>query len=139
MRPSRIGLRVAACLVVVVATMAAVGSCRPPLRITKNGGAVHIDVQTLGEYPTTVAKVRLLDATNDAVIWEVRARGGAQLSTFELKAGANPRAISHVAWGNMEAVTPQQPTFTIDPSRPYILEVWGTGLVVTRSRARFSV
>lgn len=135
MRPSLI----VACSMVAVIAMAAVGCFRPPLRITKDGDAVRIDVQTLGEYPTTIAKVRLLDATSDAVIWEVRARGGAQLSTFELKAGANQRAISHVAWGNMEAVTPQAPTFTIDPSRPYIIEVWGTGLVVTRSRARFSV
>lgn len=139
MRTSRIVLLVAACLVVAVIAVATVGYYRPPLRITKTGDAVRVDVQTLGEYPTNVAKVRLLDPTNEAVIWEVRARGGAQLSTFELKAGENPRAISHVAWGKMEAVIPQQPTFTIDPSRTYIIEVWGTGLVVTRSRERFSV
>ena len=139
MRRSRVVLLVAACLVVAVIAMAAVGYYRPPIRITKNGTAVRIDVQTLGEYPTNVAKVRLLDAANDAVIWEVRARDGAQLSTFDLKAGENPRAISHVAWGKMEAVRPQQPTFRIEPARPYIIEVWGTGLAVTRSRARFSV
>ena len=139
MRRSRIVLLVVACLVVAVVAIVTVGSYRPPIRITNNGDAVRIDVQTLGEYPTDVARVRLIEATSDAVIWEVRARGGAQLSTFELKAGENPRSISHVAWGDIEVVIPQQPEFTLHRSRPYLIEMWGTGLAVTRTRARFSI
>jgi hypothetical protein len=72
-------------------------------------------------------------------VWEVRARGAAQLSTFELMAGENPRTISHVASGDVVVVVPQRPTFTLRPDHPYILDVWGTELAITRRLARFSV
>jgi hypothetical protein len=127
------------CGVVVAMSTAAVGYSRPPLRLTKSGKKVHVDVQKLGEYPTHVARVRLVDDVNDALVWEVRTHGAAQLSIFDLLAGENPRTISHMAWGEVVVVAPQQSTFTIGPSHRYVIEVWGTNLSITRTRARFSI
>jgi len=91
---------------------------RPPLRISKGVQGVHVDVQTLGEYPTDVAKVRLIDGSNGAVVWEVRS-DAAQLSTFDLNVGENSVGPSHVAWGTFEVVVPKRAgTFTIQRGHP---------------------
>ena len=128
-----IGLSVVGILTIVVLLHE-----QPPLRISSDNRGVHVDVQTLGEYPTDVAKVRLIDNANGAVVWEVRS-DSAQLSTFDLNTGENSVALSHVAWGNFEVVVPNRAkTFTIERRHLYTLEVWGTSLSITRRRAKFS-
>jgi hypothetical protein len=138
MRPGRfVGIIVAIGSIAIAAI--ALVYYRPPLRVATDVASVHVDVQTLGEYPTDVTKVRLMDARTDAVVWEVRSHGRAQLSTFDLNAGENRVGISHVAWGSFEVVQPRRATFEIKREQPYVLEVWGTNLPITRSRARFTL
>jgi len=110
---------------------------RPPLQVVVSDVAIHVEVQTLGEYPTRVTKVRIIDIGEQSVVWEIQSRGLAQLSTFDLKSGENSVAISHVAWGSFDVLAPRSATFEIKRKRPYILEVWGTSLSFTRSSARF--
>jgi hypothetical protein len=43
----------------------------PPLRLVRSGSAIVVDVQILGEYPTTVNRIRLSDLSQSAVVWEV--------------------------------------------------------------------
>jgi hypothetical protein len=42
----------------------------PPLRLVRTGTKITVDVQTLGEYPTTVNQFRLSDVNQSAVLWE---------------------------------------------------------------------
>jgi len=81
--------------------------------------------------------MRLIAVRTGGVVWEVCSHGEAQLSTFDLNAGENDVAISHVAWGSFDVVTPRRSTFMIERNRPYLLEVWGTHLAITRSHMQF--
>ena len=112
---------------------------QPPLRLVNDSNGIHVDVQTLGEYPTDVARVRLLDRSTGAVIWEIRS-DGAQLSTFDLHIGENPLMPSNIAWGSFKVVVPGRATsFRIERGHAYTLEVWGTSLPITKNRTTFSV
>ena len=44
---------------------------RPPLTLsTDAAGVITVDVQTLGEYQTTVARIRVVEEKTGAVVWE---------------------------------------------------------------------
>jgi hypothetical protein len=135
MSPIRIGVAAA---VVLLAAGLGVAYYKPPLRIGPASGGVRIDVQTLGEYPTDVERVRLRDAATGRLLWDLRARAkGAQLSTFELHAGSNPAALP-ARWGGFDVVVPQgDATVRLESGRPYALEVWGTRLRITANRKQF--
>lgn len=139
MKRTRVVLIVVAIAFMVIVALGVLLYHRPPLRVTVAADVVHVDVQTLGEYPTNVARVRLIDTTTGSVVWEVQSHGTAQLSTFELTVGENNVAISHVAWGKFDVVTPERSTFTVERKHPYALEVWGTRLAMTKSRAEFAL
>ena len=94
-----------------VLVMAVVGaSCvlgRPPLRVRTTASTATVDVRTLGEYPTSVARVRLLDTTDGRVIWEVRASDAdAQIRTISLRIGANSAMPIEVSRGSYRVVVP---------------------------------
>ena len=122
----------------VVVAVAVLIFYRPPLRLASDAQGIHVDVQTLGEYPTDVARVRLIDRSTGEVVWEVRS-DAAQLSTFDLRVGDNPITPSNVAWGSFEVVVPKHTkSFRIERGRSYTLEIWGTSLPITRTRTEFT-
>jgi hypothetical protein len=49
---------------------------KPPLKIVGGDGSVVVDVQTLGEYPTSVSHARLTEA-NGPIVWEQSRAGDA--------------------------------------------------------------
>ncbi len=149
-RPPRRGTRgrwllVAAAAVGVVATFDAprqiAGGAwsgvtgRPPLRVQRTGDLFIVDVQTLGEYQTSVAGVRL--SRGGEVVWEIRAAGRVpQIWTFGLRVGEN-RGVPVCGGGartscdgpelleDYETVRPTTGSFVIDRGTRYLLEVWG--------------
>ena len=82
-------------------------------------------MQTLGEYQTTVTRIRLVDKAADSVVWELKARSGTpQLNKIELKVGLNPSVLAGVSSGAYTVVTPIGPSFSLAPGREYRVDLW---------------
>jgi hypothetical protein len=79
---------------------------RPPLHVLQDGPLVIIDMQSLGEYPSDVAGIHLMDASRRDVVWELRGRGGAQLGRVSLTIGENPVLPADIRHGTYEVPTP---------------------------------
>ena len=125
--------------VLVAGVAALVAYYRTPLHVDVDGGVIRVDVQTLGENPTRVARVRLTDARTGEVVWESRARQPAELSVFEFSVGENARWIRGVPWDRYEVVTPAGPAFRVVPGRTYVLEVWGSQMVMARRSSELRI
>lgn len=112
----------------------------PPLRIVEVDGTVKVDVQTLGEYSTTVRRVRLTDRGSGRVIWEIgTASGTPQIHTMTLTAGENAAVLS-AAHGEYAVVTPQAGrSFSLERGRDYLIEIWGDNASASPARAEFQV
>jgi hypothetical protein len=109
----------------------------PPLRLVRAANEVTVDVQTLGEYPTTINRIRLLDA-NRSVVWEVVAQNrDAQLRMLVLKSGKNPSLVE-ADHGAYRVVAPTGgDSFVLSHGTKYKLELWGGSGVFSRSSATF--
>lgn len=127
------GLALLAATVFIVA-------CRPPLRVTQHGSSITVDAQTLGEYPSDVARLRVTDASTHRVIWEVKGHGDPQLGKFALNVGENPVVVDDTRHGAYDVVTPiGQQTFTLLGGGRYIIEAWGQdGNPLTKREAEFT-
>jgi len=101
--------------------------CRkgPPIRISSNGDTVKVDVATLGEYPTTIARIRLEDQS-DHILWEVDADGGSpQIHEITFKAGLNSSSAPDSTSGTYRVVIPKSAdTFELQRGRAYRLDLW---------------
>ena len=112
---------------------------RPPLTLsTDAAGVITVDVQTLGEYQTTVARIRVVEEKTGAVVWEVRAKGIVQIHTFQLRPGANRADLAGAA-ARFEVVTPSAETFTLIPGQRYTIEVWGGDSWLSRNRETLEI
>jgi len=49
---------------------------RPSLDVLREGPFTIIDLQSLGEYPSDVQGIRLIEASRKEVVWEVKAETG---------------------------------------------------------------
>ena len=112
----------------------------PPLRITYSGDGVTVGVETLGEYQTTISRMRLTEQRTGNIVWEIRAGGEtAQMHRVKLSPGENP-AIIDAAHGEYRAVAPSgRATFTLARGTPYLIEAWGAYPSIFSSRATFEL
>jgi hypothetical protein len=119
----------------------ALGCGRPPLNVSTSARAVVIDMQTLGEYPTDVDRLRLTDATDKRVVWEVKGRDEPQLGRVTLSIGENGVAVADVRHGAYDVLAPAAAnTFKIEARKRYIVEVWGKDDVSrTKRQVEFTV
>lgn len=109
----------------------------PPLRITRNGLTLKVDVSTLGEYPTTVSRIRLSEARNHDVVWELSANGIAQMHGFKLVVGQNPVRVD-TDYGSFRVVTPSgSNSFDLKKGAEYRIDVWGGSGSFTRKSSSF--
>jgi hypothetical protein len=110
---------------------------RPPLRIQPSGQSVRVDVQTLGEYKTTVGRIRL--SCDGQRTWEVLAGSdSSQIHGFTLRPGVNPCYQDEVSEPEYRVVFPVgSPNFEIRAGAVCALEIWGSGTAV--SRAEFAM
>jgi hypothetical protein len=112
-------------LAMVVLMLFAGCRSKPPVKIVTADGSVVVDVQTLGEYPTTVTHVRLTEA-NGPTVWEIRAEQGTpQIHNLTFAPGANPVTLAHPDSGQYEIVVPKGSSFILDPNKTYTVELWG--------------
>lgn len=99
---------------------------RPPLVVSTTARSVVIDMQSLGEYPSDVGGLRLIDTTTRQVVWEVKGRNGPQIGRVEWQVGENPVAVQDVRHGVYDVVAPAgADRFTLEAGRRYVIEVWG--------------
>lgn len=113
-------------VLVPIAMAISVFACsRPPLHVLQEGPFMVIDLQSLGEYPSDVAGIRLIEASRKEVVWEVKGRDRAQVGRIRLIVGENPTLPTDVRHGTYELITPAgKTTFTIAPGTRYVVEVW---------------
>jgi hypothetical protein len=110
----------------IAATVFIVGCHRPPLRVTQHGSSITVDAQTLGEYPSDVARLRLTDASTNRVVWEVKGHDHPQLGKLVLNVGENPVAVGDTRHGTYDVVKPiRKQTFTLAGGGRYVIEAWG--------------
>jgi hypothetical protein len=109
----------------------------PPLRLVQAANKVVINAQTLGEYPTTVKRIRVLDM-NRSVVWEVAAEGpGAQIRELVLRAGDN-QSLADADHGAYRVVEPKYAEFfVLAPGMRYTIELWGNDSAFSRRSASF--
>ncbi len=123
------------------AALVLMASCHnaPPLRIHIENGAANVDVQTLGEYPTSVARVRLRDARSGGTLWEIVHDGRIpQFRGFRLRAGDNAAALEDVEHGAYRVVAPSGGrAFGLLAGAEYTIEVWGSDEPGSVARASF--
>lgn len=94
----------------------------PPFRVVPTGAGVTLDVQTLGEYKTSISRIRVSD-DRGAVVWEVRAEGLApQIFSIKLRCGSNSVFIPE--YPEYKVLVPQAPTFVLHGKATYVAEVW---------------
>lgn len=114
-------------------------SSEPPLRVHEMGTSVRVDVQTLGEYQTTICRIRLTVHGEQRTIWEVAAQSGTpQIHGLTLVPGANSAALRDVQGGQYKIVTPTAgDSFVLDPGGEYTIEVWGCNGEGSRAATTF--
>jgi len=101
-------------------------SCRVPLRVKNSQDCVIVDVQTLGEYPTTVNRVRLISSVNET-IWEIKSKSRVpQIWTLTFRPRSNSVDLAEPSQGEYAVVTPQNSkTFELKRQTDYQIQVWG--------------
>lgn len=97
----------------------------PPLHVFRAADAVTMNIETLGEYPTTVSHLRVTEADSGTLIWEIRSSGIAQARAFKLHVGENP-ALVKAEYGSFETLTPPSRTFVLHGGVRYKIELWGS-------------
>jgi hypothetical protein len=97
------------------------------LRILQSGGKVTVDVQTLGEYQTTVKRIRLVNKESRKVVWELKTLTGTpQVNKIELIEGENPVNLTGVASGSYVVATPtNSAVFLLLSGIEYEIQLWG--------------
>jgi hypothetical protein len=116
----------------VVAVLSAALFCstgcndEPKVKVQANRGTVAIDLQTLGEYPTTISHVRLSDKRNKATIWEIKTKSGTpQLHGLTFKLGENSVSLADPDTGTYTVLSPAtSKVFQLERGGSYELEVW---------------
>jgi hypothetical protein len=97
------------------------------LRVEHEAGFVELNVETLGEYPTTIRRVRLSDQATGTVLWEIMATEGTpQVHRIRLRLGPNGPKFIDADGGEYSVVVPSADTpFLLLPATTYVVEVWG--------------
>ena len=110
----------------------------PPLKTISDGSKLSVDVRTLGEYQTTVARIRLSDLSKRAVVWELRSNDTAQIRGFLLTPGENAAQI-HADHGSYRIIVPSSSsTFLLRKGTRYMLELWGGSTILSKQSKSFS-
>lgn len=108
---------------------------RPPLRVSRAGTAVRVDVRTLGEYQTSVHRVRL--SCDGRVVLDVRARGPVlQVDELVLRPGDNSLVQAGLSGAEFAVVPGSGANFEIPPETNCLLEVWGRASDLSLASAR---
>ena len=91
-----------------------------------DGNSAVIDLRFLGEYPTSVRRVRLHDPTTNAVLWEILSpEGNGQLWELRFSGGSNPAVPLSFNGRGYEVLVPEGDTvFSLKSGAKYVVEIW---------------
>lgn len=122
-----ISLAVGVGCVLLFAIALLTASHAPRARLEHRQDAVIVHAEFLGEYPTTVLHIRLMDPSTREVLFEVAAeKGTPQIHSFPLIAGENRVDVLEPSSGNYELLAPRnKSTFNLNRKTPYRLSTWG--------------
>jgi hypothetical protein len=98
-----------------------------PCELKVEGKAVRVDVSTLGEYPTSVSRIRLSEEGSHTILWELATGTRVpQIWGFTLREGINPVEPIDVFQGRQyRIVRPQgQSGFVLRKGVSYRIEIW---------------
>jgi len=104
---------------------------RPTLRVTNSKEGLRFDVQTLGEYPSSICRIRLTEESGN-VLWEIKAKSGdnkgcPQIWTFDLISGTNDPIPKNKVYGEYDILWPKDgKPFLLAPKKKYKIEIWGS-------------
>jgi hypothetical protein len=129
------GGRGSASLIVLVCVYGLACTRLPAPDVRVLDGAVEIDVQFLGEYPSPVARIRLTEVSSGSLIWEVVQQGPqpAEMRRLVLAEGANLASPVVEGGERFDVVTPSSEHFRLERGTRYRITLWGSRRSVGRS------
>jgi len=84
---------------------------------TAHGVTVH--VKTLGEYPSDIDRIEVVEQGGGQMVWRATARGVMfQLRQFELVPGLNMGRLQH-SWGSVQTEIPEHGSFQLQRGVAY--------------------
>jgi hypothetical protein len=114
-------------ILLVAACLELAGCLAVPFDVKVDGKVATIDVSTLGEYPTSVSRIRLSQVSNQSVVWELIAGSKIpQIWSLTLHVGENSVALENTFHGrSYKIVHPlHNSTFALKENTRYRLELW---------------
>ncbi len=136
MKASRIAILTSAMLALVAMT-----GCfkRPAIRLEYTGASVVVHVETLGEYPTTIRHVRIVEISSGKVVFDLLPQSGTpQIYNFKLIAGENPTRLADPEHGSYRVDEPKgKDTFLLQKGSRYRLTIWGEGWPPSKTDVQF--
>lgn len=87
------------------------------------------NVATLGEYPTTVKRIRIQEASSGKIILELATETGTpQIHEFRLSLGDNQALVADPEHGSYHVMLPKDKgTFFLQPRVNYRVSIYGEG------------
>jgi len=119
-----------ALLLLIVLGLSSVAYFATPFAIDVEGVQAKIDVSTLGEYPTSVSRIRLSERDSGKVLWELASgQRVPQIWDFTLRMGLNPVELVDAAQNHMyQVVRPKgASSFELRKHVAYRVELWNQG------------
>jgi hypothetical protein len=92
------------------------------------GSEIVVDVQFLGEYPSPVSRIRLMEVSTGSTVWEVIQvdEDVPEMRKVSLSVGANPALPETVESLGFRVVHPQSESFQLEAGRRYKITFWGS-------------
>ena len=110
----------------------------PRIRLERGAHSIFVDVQTFGEYPTTITRIRISDILNNSTVLDLRAQQNiVQIRSFSLVHGRNSAQFS-TAYGSWVTRYPiNGDDFLLSSRTPYRVEIWGDNVLLNKSSFEF--
>lgn len=107
----------------------AVWVLRPPLKVYPDEGKVIVDVQTLGEYNSSLSNLELAECESGNIVWRLEPTSNQiELWTFPLQVGTNSSFPVVGGKADFRTAIPQNlPTFTLKRGTCYRISIAPTG------------
>lgn len=101
----------------------------PPLKVSVEGESVIVSLTKLGDYPSQVSRIRVVEIPGDREILNLeREAGNPQLWKLKFSPGKNSATPSGVTAGSFEVRVPSdRENFFMESGAKYQLEAWGPG------------
>jgi hypothetical protein len=91
----------------------------PSVFAVRSAQGVTVHCEVLGDYPSSIERIEIIEERNRRMVWRVKARGKMfQLHKFDLVPGLNAGNIQPF-WGHFQTEIPAQGSFELKPGIKY--------------------